>query len=298
MTDGLGLAYAFGYAMLWGATNIVLRRLTERLSPTLVIGLRACVGAVIIVPLALLVAPEDLPLLTLDRVAFLAGSVFLGGVLGSICNVYSLRLIGVTRSLPISNASPLFAILSSYLILGEAIRWQMLPGTLLVLAGVYLVSVPRREVNASAARPVERRDLVAGIAFAAAAAIFWGINGVVLSFGLKGINSILANSVRVPVVAILSMGMAGLRGEWPQMRRIDRSMVGLLLLAGTVGYALLSTLYVSAVQALGPSLTQIIGIMSPLFALPLSMAILKERPTRLAALGTFLTVAGIAIVLI
>ena len=50
---------------------------------------------------------------------------------GSICNVYSLRLIGVTRSLPISNASPLFAILFSYLLLGETIQWQMLPGTLI-----------------------------------------------------------------------------------------------------------------------------------------------------------------------
>jgi transporter family protein len=298
MSNTLGLLYAFGYAVLWGATNIVLRQLTDTLSPTLVIGLRGVVGTLVIFPLALLVAPGDYALMTPTRVAFLSGSVIIGGVFGSIANVYGLKLIGVARAMPISNASPLFALLFSYLLLGEPIRWLMLPGTALVLAGVYFVALPNRTPLSGPSQALGARDLVAGIAASAAAAALWGINGVVLSLGLKGINSIVANSVRVPVVAIMSMAMSGLRGEWPQMRQIDRRMIGLLALVGTVGYAALSTLYVSAVQALGPSLTQIIGITSPLFALPLSMAVLHERPSRLTALGTTLTVAGIVLALI
>jgi drug/metabolite transporter (DMT)-like permease len=297
MPNTLGLVYAFGYSILWGATNIVLRRLTERLSPTLVIGLRASVGVVVILPLGLLVAPQDVALLTPQRVAYLAGSVLIGGVFGSIFNVYALKLIGVIRSQPLSNASPLFAILFSYLLLGEPIRWRMLPGTLLVLAGVYLVSVPGKGLTTDGARSIQGRDLAAGLGFALAAATLWGINGVVLSLGLQGINTVVANSVRVPVVAVVSLAMSGLRGECRQLRKIDRPMLGLILLAGTFGYALLSTLYVSAVQVLGPSLTQIIGITSPLFALPLGILVLKERPTRLAGLGTLLTVAGIGVVL-
>jgi transporter family protein len=298
MSNPLGLLYAFGYAVLWGATNIVLRQLTDKLSPTLVIGLRAVVGTLVIFPLALLVAPEDYALMTPTRLAFLSGSVIIGGVFGSIANVYGLKLIGVARAMPISNASPVFALLFSYLLLGEPIRWLMLPGTALVLAGVYLVARPNRTALSEERQALSARDLAAGVGASAAAAALWGINGVVLSLGLKGINSIVANSARVPVVAVMSMAMSGLRGEWPQMRQIDRRMVGLLALVGTLGYAALSTLYVSAVQALGPSLTQIIGITSPLFALPLSMALLHERPSRLTALGTALTVAGIVLALL
>ena len=82
------------------------------------------------------------------------------------------------------------------------------------------------------------------------------------------------------------------------MRRIDASTAWLLVLVGSVGYGLLSTLYVAAVQSLGPSLTQIISTLTPIFALPLGMLFLHERPTARTALGALLAVAGIVVVLV
>ncbi|MFH1086332.1 MAG: DMT family transporter [Chloroflexota bacterium] len=295
MPDRIGLIYAFTYTVFWAAANVVMRRLTRQLSPTLIVGLRAVIGTLVLVPTALLVRPQDYALMTPTRVAFLSGSVVIGGVFGSIANVYSLKLLGVARSTPVSNSTPLFAILFSYLLLAQAPGPCLIPGSLLVLVGVYFVSRPGGAA-AEQGRALSRRDLVVGLLFAVSAAALWGLNGVVLSMGLTGINPIVANSVRTPVVAVMSMAMSAVGREWPQMRRIGRNELWLLLLLGTVGYAVLSTLYVSAVQAIGPSLTQVIGNTAPLFALPLGMAFLGERPTRRTALGAALTVAGILLV--
>jgi drug/metabolite transporter (DMT)-like permease len=297
MTSPLGLIYAFAYTAIFAASNIMLRSLARTLSPSLVIGLRAVIGVLFVVPIALLTAPQDYALLTPERLLYLCGSVAIGGVIGSTANVYSLRTVGVARSFPISNASPLFTMLFGVWLLGEPIAARMVPGALLVLAGAYLIVRPSRQPVQGAEPPLSRRDAVLGFGAAVLAAVAWGLTAVVLSLGIQGINPIVANSVRVPVVATLSMVTAWARGDLPQMRTITRSRAALLLLAGTVGYGLLSTLYVTAVQVLGPSLTQIIGTTAPLFGLAMGMSFMNERPTRMTALGTLLTIAGIVLVL-
>ena len=110
MPNPIGLAYAFAYALLMASTNIMLRTLSERLPSSLIIGLRAVVGpTLMIVPLALLTAPQDYALLTPHRLLYLCGSVIIGGVFGSTCSVIAFatyrRLAGGG---PITNTSPLF----------------------------------------------------------------------------------------------------------------------------------------------------------------------------------------------
>lgn len=57
-------------------------------------------------------------------------------------------------------------------------------------------------------------------------------------------------------------------------------------------------LYVTAVQLAGPSKTAIVGCTAPLFAVPLSMIFLKERPGRYVAIGTVLSVLGVVLVIV
>jgi drug/metabolite transporter (DMT)-like permease len=139
MSSTLGLIYAFSYTAIFAASNIMLRSLARTLSPSLVIGLRALIGLLFVVPIAVFTAPGDYALLTPERLLYLCGSVAIGGVIGSTANVYSLRTVGVARSFPISNASPLFTMLFGVLLLGETLAWRTVPGALLVLAGAYLI---------------------------------------------------------------------------------------------------------------------------------------------------------------
>ena len=297
MRNTLGLLFAFGYTVTWAATGIGLRRLSQRLDPFLIVGIRGLVGTVIIVPLALLTGWRDFRLLTNERLIYLVGSVIIGGVFGSACSVYGLRILGVGRAFPISNASPVFSYLFSYLLLGERVRWVVVPGTLLVLAGVYFISRSRVAADQDEnSPPLTSREWALGVGLAASAALLWGLNSVILAQGLEGINSIVASSVRIPVVGVMSTLIAGANRQWGSLRGLDRRMTVLLLLVGTFGYALVSTLYVAAVQYIGPGLTTLIGTTSPNFALPLSMIFLHERPTRSTLVGTILTISGILLV--
>jgi drug/metabolite transporter, DME family len=294
----LGIVCAILQALAWAVTGIVLRNLSTHLDPFLVNGIRALVGMVTIIPLVFLTGAQgDYALLTLPRVLLLAGSIALGGVIGDALLLGSLKTLGMGRAFPITNTYPLFTVLFSALLLGEKITLGVLAGLVLVMLGIYLVARPRSQVE-TLGIPLARRDLIRGVAMGVGTAMFWGLASVLLSIGLRNINAIVANSVRVPVVVLLCLGAAAGRGQLRNVRRLSWRTLGLLALGGILGWSIGGSLFVVAVQLAGPSKVAIISASSPLFAVPLGMLFLHERPTRYTLAGTLLSVLGIALVVV
>jgi len=65
---------------------------------------------------------------------------------------------------------------------------------------------------------------------------------------------------------------------------------------GTVGWGLGNLFFVLAVTMLGSTRAAILGSTPPLFALPLSIFWLKEKPNLAIVGGTILAVAGIVFI--
>lgn len=293
----LGIVLAIAQAILWANTTIALRSLASRLDPFLVNSLRGAVGMLIIIPLVFITGGlGDYRLMSTTRVLHLAVSVALGGVIGDALYVSSLKTLGVTRAFPITNSYPVFTVLSSALLLGEQITWRMVVGMLLAMVGIYFVARPRGQVLTPNAPTLTSRQLIVGVLQGLGTAFLWGVNTVILAIGLRGINSIVANSIRVPVLIVLGLIFSAFRGTIGSVRRLDWPTVRLLIIAGILGWGIGGSLYVTAVQLAGPSRTAIIGTASPLFAVPLSMFFLHEKPTRSTLLGTVMTVVGIVLV--
>jgi drug/metabolite transporter (DMT)-like permease len=167
---------------------------------------------------------------------------------------------------------------------------------LLVFVGIYLVARSGGSTGAGASGGVSSRDISRGVLMALGTAALYGIEGVLVSLGAQDVSALVANSVRVPVVAVVASLIAWRRGKWAQACRLDRRTVGLLVLAGVLGWGLAGSLWVAAIQYAGPSKAAIIGSIAPLFGVPLSMLFLREKPTRYTLAGTVLTVAGIILV--
>jgi DME family drug/metabolite transporter len=293
----LGIVFALGMALCWASMGIVLRSLPARLDAFVVTGLRATFGMVAI---ALLVVATggvaQYRLLTTTKVLYLVGSILAGGVVGDTLYLQSLRLLGMQRSFPIINSFPLFTVLCSALLLGERISLVTMSGMLLVFAGIYLVARSKESSGGGASGGASSRDVTRGVLMAVGTAALYGIEGVLVSLGAQDVSSIVANSVRVPVVAVVASLIAAGRGQWSQVSCLDRRTVLLLVLAGSVGWALAGSLWVAAIRFAGPSRAAIVGSTAPLFGVPLSMLFLREKPTRYTLAGTVLTVAGIILV--
>ncbi|MFH1084893.1 MAG: DMT family transporter [Chloroflexota bacterium] len=294
----MGIWYAFAQAITWAGVTIALRRLTAQLPALLINGIRAALALLILVPLVFVTGGwGDFGLLTPLRLVYLIGSVLVGGLVGDVFYLTSLRLIGVGRAFPISNSYPFFTMLFSALLLGTAVTWKMAAGMMLVLAGVFMVARPNVAAQPGATPDVSTTDLVKGGLCALAGAALWGFATIVLAQGLSdGINSVVATLVRVVAVATFSLLISLPRGLVGDLRRTTRRTWGLLLIAGVFGWGLGGSLYAAAVQHAGPSLAALIGATSPIFAMPLSWALLKERPTRYTLAGTLVTIVGIALV--
>lgn len=294
-----GIVLALIQALVWSTTTLFLRTLSTRLDPFLVNGLRAAVGLLIIVPLVFITGSlADYQQLTALNLLFLTASVILGGVVGDALYISSLKSLGVSRAFPITNSYPVFTVVFSVLLLGEHITAFTLAGMALVLLGVYLVARPRGRVQTAPLDILPPQQLIRGVSLALITSILWGLSSTLVALGLQGANSFVANSVRVPVVVLLSLAIAAQRGQLPMVRCIDRMMLRCLLVCGLLGWGVSSSLYVAAIQLAGASRTAIVGCTAPLFAVPLSMIFLKERPGRYVALGTMLTVLGVGLVMI
>ena len=294
----LGIVCALGMALCWASMGIVLRSLPARLDAFVVTGLRATFGMVAIALLVVVTGGvAQYRLLTTTKVLYLVGSILAGGVVGDTLYLRGLRLLGMARCFPIINSFPLFTVLFSALLLGERISLVTMSGMLLVFAGIYLVARSKESSGGGASGGMSSRDVTRGVLMSLATAALYGVEGVLVSLGAQDVSSIVANSVRVPVVAVVASLIAARRGQWSQVCRLDRRTVLLLVLAGSVGWALAGSLWVAAIRFAGPSRAAIVGSTAPLFGVPLSMLFLREKPTRYTLAGTVLTVAGVVLVL-
>lgn len=143
---GLGDGLIFCCVLSWVAYTLVGKAVLTGLTPLVTVTYSALIGTLGL----------GVPALTaglLGRVGqfspvswlSLAYLGIFGTVIGFIWYYEGVRTIGATRASLFINFVPLGAIVMAYLILGEPMTLSLVTGTLLVVGGVYLTSVPGRK---------------------------------------------------------------------------------------------------------------------------------------------------------
>lgn len=215
-------------------------------------------------------------------------------VVGDTLYFRSMDLAGVSWAMPVSSISPVWAVLLAALFIGEPLTWSLILGALLVVGGIILVSRSTGEsTNGRVIEPGARR---VGLLLALAVSVLWAIGQVALKPATAGVHSVVANSVRQPLAALLLLVLNLFRGRWRELRDLDRRSWGVIILASLVGTGFGTLLFVMAIQMAGAGRTAILTSTAPLMAVPFSMLWMHERPTRRTLAGTLLTTAGIALV--
>lgn len=307
----LGVFVAFAHAVCWSATSILLRHLSQRLDPFVLNGLRALLGAAVLVVWFLAAGAPGASTFTPERILLIVAAIVVGGLVGDTCSVTALRLVGVGRTVPVTCSFPIFTMLFAFLLLGESPPLLAICGGVLVVAAGAMLSLPerrpreRRHPGSSAQRggipDVARRQRRVGMLLAAVTAAVWGLEVILTAKAAEGMTTLAVNALRVPIAALLSLSVALRRpGALDAAERVlsDRRTLWLLILGGLLGWVVVGTLYVESIKLAGATFTAIIGATAPLYAAPLSALLLREPPSALTLAGTVVAVAGVILVLL
>ena len=306
-----GIVIAFAHAVCWSVTSILLRHLSQRLDPFVLNGLRALLGAAVLVAWFLAAGAPGADTFTLTRILLLAAAIVVGGLVGDTCSVVALRLVGVARTVPVTCSFPIFTMLFAFLLLGEAPPLLAIFGALLVVSAGVLLSLPERRTGTAPQRgpnaepggvpDVARRQRRVGLLLAAVTAVVWGLEVILTAKAAEGMTTLAVNAVRVPIAALLSLSVALRRpGALDAAERVlrDHRTRWLLILGGLLGWVVVGTLYVESIKLVGATFTAIIGATAPLYAAPLSALLLREPPSARTVAGTLLAVGGVILVLL
>jgi drug/metabolite transporter (DMT)-like permease len=294
----LGELTALASALVWTATNIVLRGQSAKFGAVAVNAWRTFFAAICF--LFIFAFTRDLTHLTsiaLSALAALLGAVVLGMVIGDALQFTAMLRIGVARAMPISSCFPLFTVLVAAVLLGDPITLRSIGGAILVIGGVILVALPRRGTveGDTEERAAASRSYWIGVAMALTAAICWSFSTTLIQVGVREIDVITANTVRLPFSALVSFLVGARQGTISPHRFDTRSWV-VLIVAGLIGSAGGGFLYLTAVSLAGAGKTAIITGASPIFGMLAAILFLGERPGPRGIAGALLAFAGIVLV--
>ncbi len=290
-----GVVVALLCALLWAFGSVLLAISAKQL-PVLHLNLVRCTVSTCFFWILLPFYGGVKALATIPPVAWLWLVVSVLGLLvvGDTLYFRSLHMAGVSWAMPVASINPLWAVVLAALFVDEPLTWTLLGGTLLTVAGIILVS--RSTDGAAAQVPNHRPGRRAGLMLALGASALWAVGQVALKPGTAGMNAVVANSARQPMALLILLGASLFRGNWQGIRTLDRKAWGIIVVASLVGSGISALLFVTAIQLAGAGRSAVLTSTAPMMALPLSMVLLRERPTRWTIVGTLLTVAGIGLV--
>lgn len=294
-----GVGVALMTSLAWSFSSICVKSATEKIDPLILNTLRTGVGAALLLCFVIF-TDRGQALFSLPALSwiFIILSGFLAMVLGDTIYVYSLSVLDVSLAFPLSQvAFILLAVTAAVVLLGETFTWVTVSGAILVVLGIYLTtSSSRAEKKAGGKSHLHPR----GILYLLIAVLAWTGATILLKTGVRGIDPFAAAALRISSSALILLFPAWWRGRGKSvsLRGVEKRYLGLAALAGVLTYGVAAVGYITALQWIGAGKTVLLTATAPLFAVPLAILILKERPGRRNLLGLGISLIGVWLVVI
>ncbi len=220
-------------------------------------------------------------------------SGIVGLVIGDIFLFQSFVLVGPRIAMLMMSLAPIIAALQAWAFLGESLRSGQVLGILITLMGIMWVVVDGKKMNGGA------RDYKRGIIFGLGAAVGQASGLVLAKKGFGGdFSPISANLIRMLSAMIVLWLLTLLQRQIKStFQTLNKDKKGVLL-AGTgafFGPFLGVTLSLFAIQHIEVGVASTLTSLPPIFLLPISYFFFKEKFGWGSIAGTFLAMAGVAL---
>ncbi|MEM3640644.1 MAG: EamA family transporter [Candidatus Bathyarchaeia archaeon] len=292
----IGELVALGAAICWTVSAILYKEALAETKP-LTANTVCCLGTSVFLILCLALLGRIGVLASLSAyVIFLAcASGLIGLGLGDTLYMFSLKILGVARAVPITCVYPLFNLVLAALFEGENVTPSVVLAAVTIVLGIWLIS-QEGETDKAEMQKMQRSLMVRGVVIALVTAVFWSISISMVNLAVKEASSLehafAVNTLRIAANAafLLVFTPTVQRGfKFFKMKRKTAVMlvVGSIIALGLGWFLLaLSFSYIPESQAVPISST------TPLFSTLSGIAFLHEKVTAKVAFGSIIIVLG------
>ena len=286
----LGVIIALIASLAWAGSSILLKYLSSRINAISVNTMRLWVGAVALIALVFFSGRSGLILQApLVSILMVVASGILSNTAGDTIYIQSLSYLDVSISYPISqSAFPVLTLIVAIFFLNESFTWFNIVGAVFVIAGILMIVRNNKKT-------ITHKNMGKGVALALVAATLWAAGSITLKIGLTKVDTFVAAAIRVVTSALLLTTLA-FSPERLKLNSYGTRNLILVASAGLLTYGIGAIGYVTAMHLIGAGKTVLLSASAPVFLLPLSVLILKERLSPLALVGIFVAIAGICLV--
>ena len=302
-------------------SNVLFRKTEHQASPVFINFFRTAIGTLTFIVVAVVLGiftyifllPWNLWIIT-----FL--SFLFGQVIGDTAYFKAQKELGTTLALAISMTFPLFTVILSLIFLNRVFEYKIILS--LVLIGLGIIIIGKSKIN------TENKDLLDSdihsqklishtyfkpIVYAIIASLGWAIGLVIIDYVTnqidqilitKGISSIISNVIRFPFALLILLLMVWRENRFGDsnqniysFRKPSKTWY-ILIIASIIGTSLGAYLYTEAAHTAGAIVMSLIASASPLFSLPLTYWVNKERISKYGFLGVLSTILGVFVVII
>ena len=282
-------------SVVWAGTSVLFTKATQQVGSIIVNRIRVLIALLFLMLLNWAFYGYLLPLNAgADRWLWFALSGAIGYALGDVFLFQSFLCVGPQRSMLMMSLAPLMSAGLAWIFFDETLTGIQILGVIVTLAGVAWVIARRRsDASGQLCSPVQ------GILFGLGAAVGQAVGFVLSKEGLTdNFSPIAGNSIRMLAAVIVLWALAGIQGkagETINSMRERPKVLSLLTLAAFTGPVLGATLSLFALQHTQVGIASTLIALPPVFLLPVSWVVFKEKFDWGAVLGTFIAMGGVAL---
>jgi drug/metabolite transporter (DMT)-like permease len=293
----LGEIAALATAVCWAATSLFFTIAGKQVGSQLVNRVRLPLAALFLAITHLLWQGQVLPIHTEpSRWGWLGLSAILGLVLGDAMLFQAFVLIGTRLAMLLMTLAPVIGTLLAWVFLGETLSLLEISAVIVTMGSVAWVVSERRNSNSVDGNP---KSYVIGVLCGIGGAFGQALGLILSKRGMVGdFPALSASLIRLTTASVVIWLWALIQGQLrPTVEGLRIRRARWAIVVGTITGPLIGmTLSLVAVQLAPVGITSTLMALAPVFLLPLSYWVFKERITQRAIAGTVVAMVGVAMI--
>lgn len=293
--DYIGEIAALLTSFFFSITAVIFTQASRQVGPMITNRVRLVIALVYLMIIDLMLFGQLLPISAgSEHWLWLGISGVIGLALGDMFLFRAYEHIGARMGMLMMSLAPVIGALTAWLVFGETLRLGQMAGMGLTLVGIAWV-VATRPVDGSSRSGTSRRGILFGLLAATGQAVGLvlskqGMAGGFSPFAGNAIRMLAATAIFWLVTFAQRQGGATLRAV-----RTHPSALRTLALGALVGPVLGVSASLLAVQHAEVGVASTLMALPPVFLLPMSYFFFKERFGWQTIAGTFVAIAGVAL---